>query len=224
VDLSSIGSFLRGLSLDVPVDPDAPEAQRLIVAELSKAEYQNAKPSWFDRLASAFFDWLSSLNVGGIQGPPAFGFVIIIVVVVAGLAVAFLIFGVPRLNRKSSVSAQLFGEHDERNSAQIRAAAEAAAKQGNYSIAIAEMFRAIARGLAERTVVTTSPGTTARDFAARAASAFPESALELASAGSAFDDVRYLNREGTEQQFQHVAALESRLRTSKAILKEPVPA
>jgi hypothetical protein len=66
--------------------------------------------------------------------------------------------------------------------------------------------------------VTTTPGTTARDFAARAGVAFPDSAPALASAAVAFDDVRYLGRPGTAEQYAEVAALESRLRAMKAQL------
>ena len=86
----------------------------------------------------------------------------------AALVVAFLIFGVPRLNRRSRVAGVLFGEDDDRGSADMRRDAAAAASRGDYATAIAELFRALARGLAERTIVTVTPGTTARGFAGRA--------------------------------------------------------
>src|SRR5690606_32969609 len=101
---------------------------------------------------------------------------IIVIVIAALLLVAFLIFGLPRLNRRSSVTGSLFGEDDARTAADMRAAAEKAASRGDYALATAEMFRSIARGLAERTVLSTSPGTTAHDFGVRAGRAFPDHA------------------------------------------------
>jgi hypothetical protein len=207
------------LPLDVPVEPDAPEATELLINELSKAPYQAAKPTWFDLLAQAVQDWLSSLRLGDVQGPPAFGLGVIVVLVVVGIVVAFLIFGLPRLNRRSAVTGSLFGEDDRRTATIIRQDAEAAAARGDYSTAVAEMFRAIARGLAERAIVTTSPGTTARDFAARASTPFPELAEALRESATAFDQVRYLDRTGTAEQFGQVAALERDLRATRPVLE-----
>lgn len=208
-----------GPALGVPVDPTAPDAQQWLIAELAKPVYQASKPTLFDRVAKAIGDWIASLQVGTPQGPPAFGIAVVIVIVVVGLVVAFLIFGVPRLNRRSAVVGSLFGEDDARDAARIRQDAEGAARAGDHSTAVVEMFRAIARGLAERTIVTTSPGTTARDFAARAGLAFPPLSGQLADSAAAFDDVRYLGREGTAQQYELVAALERDLRASRPLLE-----
>lgn len=207
----------------VPVDPDAPTAQDWLITELSKAVYQAAKPTLFDRIAKAISDWLNSLQFGAVQGPPALGLGVVVVLVALALVVAFLIFGVPRLNRRSSLSASVFGDDDARTAARMRQDAAAAASRGDYSTAVVEMFRAIARGLAERTVVTTTPGTTARDFAVQAGVAFPPVAERLVQAARAFDEVRYLNRVGSSEQFDLVAALEADLRAARPVL-ETLPA
>lgn len=214
---------LSVLPFDVPVDPDAPEAAQLLINELAKAPYQAAKPTLFDLLAKAIQDWLSSLRLGDAQGPPALGLGVIITLVVVAIIVAFLIFGVPRLNRRSTVAGALFGENDDRSASQIRQDGEAAAARGDYSTAVAELFRAIARGLAERTIITTSPGTTARDFAVRASLPFPGLADELRMSATAFDEVRYLGREGTQQQFRQVAALERDLRAARPVHDDVTP-
>ena len=208
-----------GLPLDVPVDPDARDAAELLINELSKPQYQAARPTWFDLLAKAVQDWLSSLRLGDVQGPPALGLGIVGTLAVVGIVVAFLIFGVPRLNRRSAVAGSLFGEDDRRTAAVIRQDAEAAAARGEYSTAVAEMFRAIARGLAERAIVTTSPGTTARDFAIKASTPFPDLGDALRESATAFDQVRYLDRIGTAGQFQQVAALERDLRATRPVLE-----
>lgn len=211
--------FAVGVPLDVPVDPDSIEAAKLLLTELAKPQYQAAKPSLFDLVAKAVQDWLFSLRLGEVQGPPALGLGVIILLVVAALVVAFLVFGLPRFNRRSAVAGALFGKDDDRSSARIRQDAEAAAAGGDYSLAVTEMFRAIARGLAERTIITTSPGTTARDLAAGASAPFPALAEDLRTAGTAFDQVRYLGRDGTAEQFAQVARLERDLRATKPALE-----
>ena len=207
------------LPLAVPVDPDAQDAADLLITELSKPQYQAARPTWFDLLSKAVQDWLSSLRLGDVQGPPALGLGVVVTLAVLGIVVAFLIFGVPRLNRRSAVAGSLFGEDDRRTAAIIRQDAEAAAARGEYSTAVAEMFRAIARGLAERAIVTTSPGTTARDFAINASTPFPDLGDALRESATAFDQVRYLDRTGTAGQFRQVAALERDLRATRPVLE-----
>jgi hypothetical protein len=213
-----LGLIRAGLLAGVPVDPDAPEARQWLQDELSKQEYVAAQPTWFDRLSGAIGDWLASLSFGSAGAPGGLGTLIVVLLVVVVLVVAFLVFGLPRLNRRSSVSGSLFGENDDRDAAAMRRAAESAAAQGDYSLAVAELFRSIARGLAERTVLTTSPGTTARNFAARAGAAFTASAEALAVAAIDFDDVRYLGHEGTRSQYDRLAALETELRTARPVL------
>ena len=209
---------LTFLMATVPVDPDGPQGQEWLRDELAKPEYEAAKPTWFDRLSQAIFEWLAGLGGDGDSGPPGAGLLIILVIVAVVVLVAFLIFGLPRINRRSRITGTLFGDDDARTAAAMRKAAEDAARRDDYALAIAEMFRAIARGLAERTVLTTSPGTTAHDFAARAGTAFPEHAIALDVAAIAFDEVRYLGRDGTAEQYAAVAALETQLRTAKATL------
>lgn len=211
------------LPTDVPVDPDAPDATQWLIDELSKAPYQAAQPTLFDRIAKAISDWIDSLQLGAAQGPPALGLGLVILLVVAALVTAFLIFGLPRLNRRSRVAGSLFGDEDARTAARIRQDAERAASAGDYSTAVVEMFRAIARGLAERTLVTTSPGTTARDFAARAGGTFPALADRLAASATVFDGVRYLDRTGTRDEYEAIAGLERDLRAARSTL-DAVPA
>ena len=214
-----------GVGAFVPVEPDAEEARNWLLRELANPIYESAKPTWFDRLSGAVVDWFSSLVVPGVGGPPVLGIVLVLALVIVAVVVAFLVFGVPRLRRRSAAAGGLFGESDVRTAAQLRAAAEASAAGGDYSAATAEMFRAIARGLAERSIVTTTPGTTAHDFSARAASAFPTLSSPLRNAATLFDEVRYLGRPGSLAGYTAVADLERTLRTTTpAALPEPVPA
>ena len=110
------------------------------------------------------------------------------------------------------MSGTLFGDDDARDAAAIRRSAEDAAARSDWVLAIEEIFRCIARGLAERTLVTVSPGTTARDFAAHAGVLLPGFSQRLSAAASAFDEVRYLGGSGSEAAYGDAARLEQDLR------------
>jgi hypothetical protein len=200
----------------VPVNPDAPEAQRWIESELAKPEYQAAKPTWFDIASKAVIDWIGSLfqGPGGNAGPVL---LTVIVLLVAGLIVAaFFIFGRPRLNRRAAANRSVFGPDDTRTAAELRGSAATAARTGEWVVAIEEQFRAIAQSLDERTIVTVSPGTTATEFAALAAAAVPAERESLVAAARIFDGVRYLDRPGTESHYQQLVALDASLLQAKA--------
>ena len=220
--MPALVALLSALPGDVPVDPDGETARQWIIQELSRPAYQAAQPTWFDRVSSAFWDWLRSLDLskaGAIQLPIL---LIVGVVILATVIAAFLIFGAPRRGHRSTLTGSLFGEHDDRDAETMRRSAEIAAAKGDWTTAIQEMFRSIARGLAERTVLTISPGTTARDCAVHAARSFPALGDRLAQAARDFDDVRYLGRDGTPDAYRRTAALAGDLRAARPVL-EAVP-
>jgi hypothetical protein len=186
--------LLPGTRTAIPVDPDADEARQWLLRELAKPEYEAAKPTWFDRLSAAVGEWFANLRIGGL------GCLLVVVVI------AFLVFGLPRLRQRSAVGGELFGVNDVRSAAQLREAATSLAARGDYAEATAEMFRAIARGLAERVIVDTAPGTTAHGFAVRAAGEFPTFGQRLGEAADIFDGVRYLSAPGTEDHYRAATA------------------
>ncbi|TFC19533.1 DUF4129 domain-containing protein [Cryobacterium algoritolerans] len=208
----------------IPVDPDAPEARLWLREELAKAPYQAARPTWFDRLSQAILDWFGSLVAPSGAGLAGWVPLIVTIIIAAVLAALFLIFGLPRLNRRSSLATELFGVNDRRTAADLRTAALAAASHREWNLAGEEMFRALARGLFERTILMTTPGTTAHAVAERAAEAFPGDRVRLATAADVFDGLRYLGQVGTEEGFLALAALESDLRGAAPVRREdPVP-
>ncbi len=210
---------LPGHPADVPVDPDGPEASRWLLEELSKPAYQSAQPTPIDQLVQTITDWINSLinGLGSVQIPGignVLGLVAVVIVVVL-LVVAFLVFGVPRISKRSSAGGALFTEHDTRDAAAMRRDAERAAASGDYAVAITELFRALARGLDERTLVSTFPGTTASELAARAGEVFGDAASRLSIAAASFNGVRYLGAVGTAAEWDQLVALERELRTAK---------
>jgi hypothetical protein len=210
-----------------PLTPTAEQAHQQLLQELSKPQYQSGRPTaatlitqqlsdWFQNL----IDWVNSLfGKGGLGPGPGTTIVVVVIaiVIIAALVVGFILFGVPRLNRRSGSSGSLFGDEDDRDSATLRRAAEYAAAAGDYTTAIEEEFRSIARGLSERTVVTTFPGTTAHGFAGEATASFPPLGAQLASAADAFDRVRYLGGAGTEIEWLEMRALEQSLRAARPL-------
>ncbi len=212
----------RAFGFDVPVVPDAPEARNWLVEELSKPEYAAATPSLFDLLSQEFFAWLMRLFQPGDSVPLDWLPVAILGLVAAALTAALLIWGIPRINRRSRPAAGLFGDDDRRTAAELRSAAAAAAGDGDWTRAALEQFRAVARGLAERTILVVSPGTTAHDFAARAARAFPAESAALAGAADVFDRLRYLGEDGTPEQYERLRSLDDRLQKQSPASHEPL--
>lgn len=209
------------MRLDIPVTPDDEEARRLLEEELGRtgADGPAPVPDWWQ----AFLDWLQGLFNRGPEPPGqvadaggTIGIILAVVLIVAALAIAFWVFGVPRLRRRSRVTGDLFGVDEDRTARQLRSAAQRAADAGDYTTATVEAFRSMARDLAERRLIQTFPGTTARDFARRTAVAFPEADERLADAAVVFDDLRYLGGVGTLAQWTAMSALERDLRLARA--------
>jgi hypothetical protein len=203
----------------VPVQPGGDQARQWLVQELAKAPYQEAKPTLFDIVSQAVFEWFQSLFTKGSVAPPVL-LVTALVVVVALLVVALLLFGAPRLNRRSHVTGSLFGDDDRRTADELRRSAAAALAAGDWSTAVLERFRGLARGLDERTVLTVFPGTTADGFADRAARAFPGERQALVAAAAVFDDVRYADRPATRAEAESLAALDARLVGARPLLED----
>ena len=196
------------MTTGVPVEPDAPDARDLLLDELSDPAYAESQPTWFDLIAQSVLDWFGSLRPGEGGGPPALGLVIGAIVLAAAIAAAILVYGLPRWRSRSRLATELLGERDRRTARQLRRDAERAAAAGDWPRAIAERYRAIARALDERTIVTALPGTTAHGFARAAARQFPENGTQLEAAADRFDGVRYLDRPGTAADYTLVRELD----------------
>ncbi|OJX66482.1 MAG: hypothetical protein BGO94_06330 [Micrococcales bacterium 72-143] len=218
---------VRLLPVDVPVDPDRDEARRLLEDELDKARYRQQgqgeaeTPEWLRAIYRWFENLIDSLSG---QGSVPGWIVLLVIVVVAVIVVLFLVFGVPRLRARSRIRGsgdELFEADDHRDAAAMRRDADAAAQAGRFGEAIAERFRAIARSLHERTLVTTVPGSTAHDVARRAALPLPEHAEALGRAAVDFDAVRYLGDPGDRERYERMATLDAAVQHARPHL-EPV--
>lgn len=195
--------------------PDGDEAQRWAEDELAKHEYQAAKPTWFDQLISDIVEWFGALFSGDGSGTVApFAITVIVVVLVAALIVALLVWGRPRASRGVRRRESLLGERDDRTAAQLRAESERRAREQDWDAAVVLRFRALARGLLERDLIDPAPGATAQGIAREANGPFPDFAERLHSAATAFDAVRYLRASATESDYRALAATDAELRVA----------
>lgn len=212
-----------GAGAEPPLDPERDEARRLLEEELATSRYQPppeaSTPEWLEELYRWFRDLFSSL--GGEATVP-WWIVVVVVVAIAVIVLAFLVFGVPRMRSRSAVRSaddELFEADDRRDAATMRRDAETAAREGRWNDAIAERFRAIARALHERTLVSTLPGSTAHDVARRAAVPLPDHAEALQRAAHDFDAVRYLGDRGDRDRYARLAELDVDVQRSRPVLE-----
>ncbi len=197
--------------------PDPDEAQDLIEKELSDPRYVAPEPTWWDKLTASvadFFKDIFSSVVSDTTGP-------FIVWIFAGILVvliiaAFFIWGRPRMTVTSRATPDaLFGDDDGRSANEIRAAADAAARAGDWNQAVVLRMRALARGLDERGIVVLPPGATVQQFAHEAAQSFPAHAGAVAAAAGVFDNVRYVRVDATPADNESLVALDIDLQRTR---------
>jgi hypothetical protein len=208
-------------ALDLPLIPDGAEGREWAERELADSRYAAAEPTPLDRLAQTIRDALESLF--GVQAPPGLGPAVLVglaLLVIALIVLAFVIWGRPRLSRRAAASTPLFGEDEVRSAADLRREASDRAGVGDWDAAIVLRFRALARSTIERGVVAARPGATAQSFARAAARSFPALAGALGETASAFDDVRYLRRPGSPEDYERVAATDDAVGAARPVNEE----
>lgn len=204
-----------------PLVPDGDEARRWAEQELSDPVYRTAEPTAFDRAARAVAEFIGNLFSGDLSALSGPWLTIAIALVVAALAVAaVLVWGLPRFAARSRGRAALFDADDTLTAAELRRDAEATAARGEWDAATVLRTRAIARALAERTVLEVEPGATVHRFARAATAAFPREREALDLLADDFDDVRYLHRRGTADAYERARALDERLQRTTPLLDE----
>ncbi|MDR6866356.1 hypothetical protein J2Y69_000948 [Microbacterium resistens] len=206
----------------IPLVPDGDEARRWAEDELAKTAYAEARPTLFDQWSRSvaefvvqLFDPRSAADLGPV------GLIIVCIVVVAALVVVLIIWGRPRRSFRRPRRIDLLGSDDARTAAQLRADAERSAKAGDWDEAIVLRYRAVARSMVERDLITPAPGATAQRIARDGGEVFAALADPLVRAAASFDDVRYLRHPGTEARYRDLAETDARLQSARL---EPVPA
>ncbi|MDT0141064.1 DUF4129 domain-containing protein [Microbacterium sp. PRC9] len=223
---AAVRALARASDAVPPLTPDGDAARRWAEQELSDPAYDVAEPTPFDRIARAVGDFIASLLNPDLSGGWGSTFALVAAIVVAVVIIAaFLLWGVPRVTRRAaSRTPLLFGEAEHRSAAELRAAAAERARAADWDAAIVLRFRALARGCLERGVVDPPPGATVHAFARAAGAAFPALEARLEAAATAFDDVRYLRRPGSEDLYRLVESADDAVSAARPVAREEVPA
>lgn len=181
---------------DVPLRPARNQAREWAIEELSRRDYQEARPS----LISRALTWLWE-HVSGWQGPhsPAASTGAVIAMAVLAMVVIWAVRRSGGLGRTERTQTRAALGVRPATAAEHRSAADRARAAADWNTAVVERFRAIVRELEERTVLTAQSGRTADEIAADAARALPALSAQFAGAATIFDDVRYGGRDGTRQ-------------------------
>jgi len=206
-----------GVRTDVPVTPDGPTGRRWALEELSHPEYHEKKSllARFIEWVLDRFDGLGGHGFSGLQSA-----LVVVGITALVIAIAFVVAGPVRRSRRVRSAGAVLAQDDTRTAEQMRAAADAAARAGDFSLAVVERFRALVRGLEERLVLDERAGRTAHEASLDAGRRLPALAPDLASAGALFDDVAYGGRTASAEDDQRLRALEERSRHERPALAE----
>jgi hypothetical protein len=194
------------------VDIDRDAAHEAARQELDKPIYPRA--SLTDRLSELIDDLIYRIAAGG-AGVPGGWLTIGVLVLLVAVAVVVAVRVARRTMRTDRGDHSLYGGHELR-AAEHRVTAEQHAQAGQWALAIRHRLRAIARQLEESGVLPPVPGRTATELANDAGLALPGLSSELREAATAFNDVTYGDRPGSEAAYRSVAALDDHIRAAGA--------
>lgn len=192
---------------EVPVEPDAAQAQQWALDELSRSIYDTS-PSLWQRAVNWFLEQLGNLFMGSTTATSALVVLLIAALLIAAVVIVVLYRG--RLRRNRAVgggrgdSARLFD--DARSSDDLWADARALAGSGEWTRACLDAFRGIVRSLDERVLLDETPGMTAHEAAIAGSAIFPEFAEGWRWGGGLFDALAYGDRDATEADWNGLTA------------------
>jgi hypothetical protein len=206
-----VTSGLLSLAARVPVEPDRLEARRWALDELSRREYQDAKPGLIERALAGLRDRLDQLSLGG---APSLRVGLTIAALVVAAVVAYAVHRAGGLGRTARRRTVQMLPDTITTAADHRAAADQHAAAGEWDDAVRERFRAIARELEERAVLSPQPGRTAFELATGAGRELPTLASDLLAGARLFEDVTYGSVPMHQRDDESLRDLDSRLRAT----------
>jgi len=185
-----------------------------LIEELARPEYQQRRDG--ESALTRLWRWFADLFEGapGIGLPPLSVLLLIVGIVVAVVLLARYVAGPIRLSHERRGGA-VVDEDDARTAAQMRQAAKAAAREGEWSLAVTERFRAVVRGCEERVILDERSGRTAQEAATDASARLPEVASVLSDAARLFDAVLYGARPATEADYLLTERLDDGVQAAK---------
>ncbi|QWF79139.1 DUF4129 domain-containing protein [Amycolatopsis sp. CA-230715] len=196
-------------SADVPVVIGRDDARAAAEAELAKADYLAAQPSWLERAAQWVIDRLDALFRALTSFVPGGGFGLAVLVALLVVVIVVVRLRIGKTARSGALARPVFADRT-RTAAEYRAAAESAAASGAFAAAVRDRFRALVRGMEERGVLDPRPGRTADEAATESGRALPGVADELRWAAQVFDAVHYGGEPATAAEYDRMSALDDR--------------
>ncbi|MEV7647975.1 DUF4129 domain-containing protein [Arthrobacter sp. NPDC089319] len=205
------------------LNPDPEEARELLVRELAKEEYQNARPSVLESVLQRILDWFADL-ISQLNGfSPNLGTLILVLAALLLIGAAVWVVK-PRLNARRRAAAEIFDAAVPLTADEHRRNSRDAAAREDWDTALAERFRGLVRSMEERVVLDPQPGRTADEAAAGIAAAFSAEAGRLRAAANRFDSVRYGKVPASRDDVERLAALDDSLAAaSPAAARASIP-
>ena len=201
------------------IDIDSDAAREAAERELAKPIYP--KPSLTDRVIDWLNDLLYRLVAQGASVPGGWLTISVLLILLAVAAVVAVRIARRTMRTSRGRDFALFGEHD-RSAAEHRTVAEHNAAAGDWTGAIRHRLRAVARQLEEWGVLDPVPGRTATELARDAGRVLADLQDELRTAATAFNDVTYGERPGTEAAYRVIADLDEHLEKRPRTAAVPV--
>ncbi len=196
------------------VDIDRDTAHQAAQRELDKPIYPKGS------LPQRIHEWIHELLYRIIEKGSSIPGGWLTIMVLAGLLIAAVVVAARIARRtirtRSGGDYQLF-DAGQLTAAQHRAIAERFAVEENWTASIRHRLRAVARGLEESGTLDPAPGRTASELAADAAGRLPALAAELSRSATAFNDVTYGARPGTQAGYQLIVDLDDHLQHHSAV-------
>jgi hypothetical protein len=192
------------------IDIDRDAAREAAQHELAKPIYP--KPSLTERFAEWLDDLLYRIAQEGSSLPGGW-FTISVLLIVLAVAIVVAVRIARRTMRTDRGGEHALFDSHELTAAAHRATAQQYATQGNWTAAIRHRLRAVARQLEEDGVLNPVPGRTATELAKDGGAVLPGLLSELLQAATAFNDVSYGQRPGTEAAYRMIADLDDHLRS-----------
>jgi len=202
---------------DAPVDIGRDEARDLAVRELADSVYADAEPSWWERASSWLWDKLGELLDGAGGAVSGLGWVILLALLVAAVVVVIALKTGRMQRQVRAPSAPVFGQAL-LSAADHRARADAASREGRWTAAVLESFRALVRRLEERGTLEHRPGRTADETVREAGGYLPQLAAELNRAAQTFDAVLYGDKPGSPQLYAQITQVDDAAATARPVV------
>ncbi|MEU3020264.1 DUF4129 domain-containing protein [Nocardiopsis sp. NPDC007018] len=205
--------------LTAPLDVTGEEGRRRALDELSDPVYGSNEPSLLDRFLNWLGEFLDSLARAGEGVVPGGWLLALVLLVLAVLVVALIVYLRPSRNRRSEPPLH---EGTVRTAADHRALSEQAEARGDFAEAVTERLRAISVDLEDRAIVGARPGRTATELAVEAARSLPGEAEPLDAGARLFNDVVYGDRAATADSARTMRELDLRLGAARPVLDDEV--